>query len=61
MRAEKMKRVGPVQVLQQSDLHPPRLAKHAKDALFFKHRSSVTIDLDGAKNTAKWITGLQKG
>jgi predicted glycosyltransferase len=60
IRAERLSRLGVLQILNDEDLHPDRLVLRLKQMLSEDPKPSVNIDLNGAVNTAKWIEGLNK-
>lgn len=61
IRAQMLARIGAVTVLQTNDLHPSRLASMVEDALNRHTRFNFRVDLNGAKNTANWLTGFTGG
>jgi predicted glycosyltransferase len=61
MRAERLSRMGALRVLEDDELQPDRLAAIIEEALSTAERPSVSIDLDGAANTARWISRSAKG
>jgi predicted glycosyltransferase len=60
IRAERLSRLGALQILNDEDLYPDRLVLRLKQILSEKAKPSVNIDLSGAVNTAKWIEHLEK-
>ncbi len=58
LRAERLARLGGLQLLSDSDLDPKRLAELMTQALMKKERPAGSIDLNGAENTAAWISEL---
>ncbi len=59
LRAEKIKDVIPMKILEDRDLAPPVLSGHIRDML--KHRfslPSIPLNLSGAENTARLLTDL---
>ncbi len=59
LRAERLARLGGLQILSDKDLDPERLAGLMARMLKEKKRSASAIDLDGAEKTAAWITEIQ--
>ena len=59
LRAERLARLGGMQILSDRDLDPERLAGLMTRMLKEKARSAGAIDLDGAEKTAAWITEIQ--
>lgn len=55
LRAERLSRLGGIQVLSENDLDPSRLAGLIDEALSRKMRTRRQVDLDGAANTADWL------
>lgn len=55
LRAERLARLGAVQVIDDTDLEPARLAAAMGRMLANRARPAVDIDLDGAAATARWI------
>lgn len=55
LRAEGLARLGLVEVLDNDDLPPARLAAIMSRALSQWSRSPIGVDLDGAPNTARWL------
>ena len=55
VRGETLSRLGAMDLLDDDDLHPPRLATIMEEALNQARRPSSCIDLEGATNTAKWL------
>ena len=58
LRAERLARLGGMQILSDRDLDPERLAGLMTRMLKEKERSARAIDLDGAEKTAVWIAEL---
>ena len=54
-RARRLADVGALQVLTENDLQTQQLSDIMNRALGVKHHPSFEIDLEGARNTAKWI------
>ncbi|MCU0559307.1 MAG: glycosyl transferase [Desulfobacterales bacterium] len=55
LRAERLAARGALQVIEDADLPPPRLAAAMERMLALRSRPAVDIDLNGAVNTARWI------
>jgi len=56
LRAEKLAALGALTILEQEDLKPSRLAASMKRALDAgRHRSSTSVNLDGAEGTVRWL------
>ena len=55
LRAEGLARLGLVELLDNDDLPPARLAAIMSRALSQWSRSPIGVDLDGAPNTARWL------
>lgn len=55
LRAERLSRLKAVTVLDDKDLHPHRLALIMDKILEKNFRPRISINLNGAANTAKWI------
>jgi predicted glycosyltransferase len=55
LRAESLARKAAVRVLEDQDLVPHRLTGIMEQMILQRDRNVVRIDLDGAKNTARWI------
>jgi hypothetical protein len=47
-------------LVEDKELHPGQLAEIMNQTLSQLPRSSVTIDLNGAENTAKWLELWEK-
>jgi len=60
LRAERLSRLGVMTVLKDEDLRPERLAAMIRQGLAGKSQPSVSIDLNGAVNTANWLESLMK-
>lgn len=60
LRAEALGRLGVLEILAEDDLQPPRLASMMEALLCRRSQSRITIDLDGAKNTARWLESCMK-
>jgi predicted glycosyltransferase len=58
LRAERMARLGGLQILSDEDLQPRQLAVLMTRVLMKKERPAGNIDLDGAQNTADWLAKL---
>ena len=58
LRAERLARLGGMQILSDKDLDPERLAGLMTRMLKEKTRSAGAIDLDGAEKTAAWMAEL---
>jgi len=59
MRAERLARMGVLQVAADKDLDPGRLADIMERMLSAGDRVSAEIDLNGAANTAAWLGKLK--
>jgi predicted glycosyltransferase len=59
LRAERLARLGGLQILSDKDLDPERLAGLMTQMLKEKERSASAIDLDGAEKTAARIAEIQ--
>jgi predicted glycosyltransferase len=57
LRAERLARLGGLNVLADDDLKPKKMAGIMQGMLSEKKRPAGLIDLAGAENTAAWITG----
>jgi predicted glycosyltransferase len=56
LRAEKLAALGALTVLEQEDLEPSRLAASMKRALDAgRHRSSTSVNLNGAEGAVRWL------
>ncbi len=55
LRAERLANQGILNVIEDEDLHPDRLAVIMDQRLSKPTRPNVNINLNGAVNTAKWI------
>ena len=55
LRADRLASLGVLQVLENEDLDPDRLAAIMDDWMSRSTRSAVNINLNGAANTARWI------
>ncbi len=55
LRAGRLANLGVLQVLENEDLDPDRLAAIMDDWMSRSTRPAVYINLDGAANTARWI------
>lgn len=60
LRAERLSRLGVMTVLNDEDLRPERLAAMIGQGLAGKSQPSVSIDLNGAVNTANWLESVMK-
>lgn len=60
LRAEALARLGALEILDEHDLQPPRLASLMETLLRRRSPSHITIDLDGANNTARWLESCMK-
>ena len=56
LRAQRLVGRSALTVLSEKDLSPQRLASRMQSKLRQKAVESVPIDLNGAQNTAKWIS-----
>ena len=59
LRAERLARLGGLQILSDKDLDPERLAGLMRRMLEEKERPGGVIDLDGAEKTAAWVAEIQ--
>jgi predicted glycosyltransferase len=55
LRAERLERMGALEVMSDKDLQPSRLAPAMVRALSRRSRSRVDLDLEGAAHTAEWL------
>ena len=55
MRAERLAKMGAFRIIEDNELQPDLLAAIMDQTMSSENRASITIDLDGAANTAKWI------
>jgi predicted glycosyltransferase len=55
LRASRLANLGVLQVLEDEDLDPDRLAAIMNDWMSRSIRPAVNINLNGAANTARWI------
>ena len=55
MRAERLSELKAMKVLEDKDLEPNRLASLMDNLLAGAFSKHISIDLDGAENTAQWI------
>jgi predicted glycosyltransferase len=55
LRAGRLASLGVLQVLENEDLDPDRLAVIMDDWMSRSTRPAVKFDLNGAANTARWI------
>lgn len=55
LRAERLAGLGAIQIIEDADLEPVRLAAAMGRMLAIRRRPEVDIDLNGAANTARWI------
>ncbi|MBW2341505.1 MAG: glycosyl transferase [Deltaproteobacteria bacterium] len=60
LRAERLSHLGAMTVLNDGDLRPERFAAMIRQGLTGKPQPSVSIDLNGAVNTANWLESLIK-
>ncbi|MEW6673244.1 MAG: glycosyltransferase [Thermodesulfobacteriota bacterium] len=60
LRAERLASGGGLKVLSDKDIDPGRLADIMEKTLSQPGRSKAPVDLNGAKNTAKWIENWMK-
>jgi predicted glycosyltransferase len=58
LRAERLARLGGLQILSDKDLYPKQRAGLMTQTLIKKERPGGSIDLNGAENTAVWISEL---
>jgi predicted glycosyltransferase len=62
MRAEKLSQFLPLRVLYEADMQPSRLCQHLVEMLQLNRPvGQVSIDLDGAANSARFLERLSKG
>ncbi len=61
LRAEKLSRLATLKVLDDDDLEPAHLATIMDRALSRRSTTPVTIDLEGAANTARWLERWMEG
>jgi predicted glycosyltransferase len=61
LRAERLSRLGPLEAIEDDDLEPARLATIMGRTLSRRSRVPVTIDLEGAANTARWLEQWMEG
>jgi predicted glycosyltransferase len=59
LRAERLARLGGLQILSDKDLDPERLAGLMTRMLTEKERPASAIDLNGAEKTAAWMAEIQ--
>ncbi len=59
LRAERLARLGGLQILSDKDLDPKRLAGLMTRMLIEKERPVGAIDLNGAEKTAEWVAEMQ--
>ncbi len=55
LRAERLTRFGGLDLLEDADLEPERLAGLMKGRLLHRKRPDPRLDLEGAANTARWL------
>ena len=55
LRAEMLARLGALEILDNEDLRPARLATIIDRALSRHWPSQLAVDLEGATNTARWL------
>ncbi len=60
LRAERLDRMGVLTLLENKDLRPERLAARMDEKLSREKPPPVTMDLDGAAHTARWIENRLK-
>lgn len=58
MRAERLAKMGALRVIQENELQPDRLAAMMDQAMSTASRAAVSLNLDGALNTAELINRL---
>ena len=56
MRAQRLARLGALTILDEQDLKPTRLASLMTRNLQGQYQQSLPLNIDGAANTANWIT-----
>ena len=61
LRAERLARLGGLQILSDKDLDPEQLAGLMTRMLKEKERPAGAIDLDGAEKTAAWVAEIRVG
>ena len=59
LRAERLARLGGLQLLSDIDLDPKQLAGLMTRMLMKKERPAGSIDLNGAENTAAWLADMK--
>jgi len=60
LRAQRLSGLGVFEVINDDDLHPVRLASHIRRALFNNTHPTISMDLSGTVNMAKWVEHLEK-
>ncbi len=55
LRAERLTGFGGLELLEEADLEPTRLAELMKERLSHPRRPDPQLDLEGAANTARWL------
>lgn len=61
LRVERLEALGAMQQLTQADLDPRRLASRMQTLLQQAARTNVSIDMQGAAATARWLTSRGAG
>jgi predicted glycosyltransferase len=57
LRASRLAQLGILRVLTDEELHPRRLSALMEKGIALRSRSLVDIDLNGAENTVRWLSG----
>ena len=55
LRASRLAAVGALEMIDQQDLSPQRLARIIDRSLSQRSTASFTVDIQGAANTARWL------
>ena len=55
LRSERLAQLGFLEVLDEKDLHSPRLTEMMAQKLSGKTAPRFCVDLDGARNTVTWL------
>jgi predicted glycosyltransferase len=61
LRAERLSRLGALEAIDDDAFQPAHLATIMDRALSRRSRTPVTIDLEGAANTARWLERWMEG
>jgi len=56
LRAERLSRMGALELIEDGDLQGERLASMMQQMLSRRRRPASVVDLDGARHTAEWMT-----